>query len=93
MLELATEAATSIPDASGAAYRDRHAPAHAAPLRRRPAAADDRHAPDAQASVAALALLLAGELEITEDELVTPSDVARVFDRDRTTVRGHRRHR
>lgn len=80
MHELAAYIRKELPDSSWTAYRDPHAPTHYISMfRADDAAADERHrnAPGTRAFVAALAPLLRGNVEVTECELVTSSDLQR----------------
>lgn len=79
MREFAAYVRRDLPDSSWTMYRDPHDPTHyLALIRADDRAADARHrdAPGTQAFVAALAPVLAAELEVREYELVTSSDLA-----------------
>jgi len=80
MHAFATYVRTELPGSSWTTYRDPHAPTHYTAMSRADdARADERQrtAPGTQAFTAALSPLLAGEIEITECELVTSSDLQR----------------
>lgn len=79
MHELASYVRRELPGSSWTTYRDPNAPTHyVSMIRTDDAAADERQleAPGTQAFVAALAPLLVGDLELTEWQLVTSSDLA-----------------
>ena len=80
MHEFASYVRKELPDSSWTTYRDPRAPTHyISVIRADDPAADDRHrdAPGTKAFVQALYPLLIGEVEFTQYELVTSSDLAR----------------
>jgi len=80
MHEFATYVRTELDDSSWTTYRDPKAPMHYLSLIIADSpAADDRHrnAPGTQKFVAELYPLVVGEVEFTQYELVTSSDLAR----------------
>jgi len=79
MHELASYVRKELPDSMWTAYRDPRAPTHyTAFIRADDPGADERHrnAPGTQAFVAMLSPLVVGEVEFTQLELVTSSDLA-----------------
>lgn len=79
MHEFASYVRKELPDSMWTTYRDPRAPTHYISLiRADDPAADDRHrnAPGTQAFVTALYPLVVGEVEFTQLELVTSSDLA-----------------
>lgn len=80
MHDFASYVRKELPDSSWTTYRDRQAPNHyISVIIADDAEADDRHrnAPGTQAFVAALYPLVVGNVQFTEYELVTSSDLAR----------------
>src|SRR5688500_16318361 len=80
MHEFASYVRAELPDSTWTTYRDPHAPAHyvALTVATSPAARSlHRSAPGTQVFLAAIAPLLAGEIEVTDCELVTSSDLGR----------------
>lgn len=80
MHAFATYVRTELPKSAWTMFRDPHAPTHyVAMVRSEDAAADAAHeaAPGTRAFRAAIAPFLVGDVEVTECELVTSSDLQR----------------